>query len=156
MDRNHVGNENDGRLSVGVGRLNTNSASARGVSRASGGGGLSTNLFRRQVGGVSPSYNDFRQPPIWRRASVSLAWSLSRLVSLASFNSNMVRSSSAVSSASASACKRYGFFMVFGACLARMSCRSVAWARRTAGSLRVWRYVWFSVALSSASFLCTS
>lgn len=47
-----------------------------------------------------------RQPPIWRRASVSLAWIFSTFVSFASLSSKIARSFRAVISAEASALMR--------------------------------------------------
>ncbi|CAK9251835.1 unnamed protein product [Sphagnum jensenii] len=53
-----------------------------------------------------PLIDTLRQPPIWRRASVSLACNLSALVSFTRLSSKSARSFSAVSSALASAAIR--------------------------------------------------
>lgn len=78
-----------------------------------------------------------RQPPIWRRASLSLAWIFSILVSLASLSSKIALSFKAVNSADASALIRYVAFIGLGACLAKMSCSKIAEQLAIAGSPRL-------------------
>lgn len=97
-----------------------------------------------------------RQPPICRRASVSLACSFNKLVALANFSSSIARILRAVSSASASATIRYVSLTAFGACLAKISCSMVALQLAIVGSLKAKRYFLSIVMFSSISFLYSS